>query len=117
MTVELAGYIWFGVTIALLVAGLIYLGYDRVKRPELNSPEDFFILGFLCAVWPLAIFVAVASLPFWAGHGLGKVSDAREEKRKRRCADEKEALVRLRSSFDRSEPEWSILDEQIKSMA
>lgn len=117
MTVDLAGYIWFGVAVALMVVGLIYIGYEHHKWPSSDLIDMILPLVIVSALWPLSIVVAVLSTPFWVGVGLAELSDMKEEKRKKMRADEREALIRLRDSFDRSEPEWSILDEQIKNMA
>ena len=117
MTVELAGYMWFGIAVALTVAGLVYIGYEHHKWPQYDSLDMIFPLVIVSALWPLALVGAVLSTPFWVGVGLAELSDMRDEKRRKRRADERDALVRLRDSFDRSEPEWSILDEQIKNMA
>lgn len=117
MTVDLAGYIWFGIAVALAVAGLVYIGYEHHKYPSGDSLFLIWPLVIVSALWPLSLVVAVLSTPFWVGVGIAELSDTREEKRRKMRADEREALVRLRDSFGGSEPEWSILDEQIKSMA
>ena len=117
MTVDLAVDIWAVVAVALFIVGLFFMGTQFRKGAHIEFPYDFVVLAIICAGWPVALVAGVVSLPFWAGYGLGKVGEVRADKRKRKRAEEKEALVRLRSSFDRTEPEWSILDEQIKSMA
>lgn len=116
MTVDLAGYVWFGVAVVLLVAGLVRLGYEHNRWPSGGSLDMILPLVVVCAVWPALLVVAVLSAPFWVGVGFAELSGMREEKRMKMRADEREALVRCRDSFGRSEPEWSILDEQIKSM-
>lgn len=117
MTVQLGVNIWLIVGVSLFVIGLVFIGYWHHRDLNSDALDLTFPMGIMAALWPLCIVAAIVSLPFWLGVGVAEVVDRREWKRKRRRADEKEALVRLRASFDRSEPEWSILDEQIKSMA
>lgn len=122
-TADAIGFTWLGgwALCAIVVCGAAgWLWQAHREWLHVKGVADgpdmalFLVLAVVtAAVWPLAVLVA----PFFAGGAVGSISARRQAREATKRAAERDALRRVRDVFDRSEPEWSLLDQALEEKA
>lgn len=116
-TEDVVALVWVGVGAVGFLAWLVVVGADYQRdgvnlgiKDGADAMGASFVGMVAALLWPFAVLAA----PFFAGRAVGMLIERRDARRKRERAEEHEALRRARDAFDRSEPEWDLLNAALQ---
>jgi len=112
-------YIWGAGALILAGTALGLTGYFQTTDP-VESGELVDIIGgstFISLAWPLFAAGLILSLPFWIGKLIATIQMNRKEAKLRAFKSRLDYTRQLRDSFDKTEPEWKVLDNMFMEMS